>query len=170
MLAKDLSLYGIPEKYIKVIYVMYENNTAVIKVGNEISNWFCIKSGVQLGCALSPFMWIILMDIVLRSTGKTIGGHGIKWRGKTHLDLDYADDLSILDESVSKMNEVLDVLRVQGGKIGLKINVKRTKSLRLGISEDEQVTLGNEKIDQVGSFSYLSSIIRMGALKMLKVE
>ena len=33
------------------------------------------------------------------------------------------------------------------------------KTLRLGISEDEQVTLGNEKIDQVGSFSYLGSII-----------
>ena len=41
----------------------------------------------------------------------------------------------------------------------MKINVKKTKSLRLGTSEDEQVTLGNEKIDQVGSFSYLGSII-----------
>ena len=36
---------------------------------------------------------------------------------------------------------------------------KKTKSLRLGISEDEKVTLGNEKIDQVCSFSYLGSII-----------
>ena len=46
----------------------------------------------------------------------------------------------------------------------MKINVKKTKSLRLGISEDEKVTLGNEKIDQVRSFTYL------GAVKMLKVE
>ena len=45
------------------------------------------------------------MDFVLRSTGKAIGDHGIKWGGKTLLDLDYADGLSILDESVSKMNE-----------------------------------------------------------------
>ena len=92
------------------------------------------------------------MDFVLRSTGKAIGGHGIKWRGKTLLDLDYADDLSILDESVSKMNEFLEVLRVQGARIG-KTNVKKTKSLRLGISEDEKVTLGNEKIDKVSSFT-----------------
>ena len=41
----------------------------------------------------------------------------------------------------------------------MKINVKKTKSLRLGISEDEQVTLGNENIHQVGIFSYLGSII-----------
>ena len=102
------------------------------------------------------------MDFVLRSTGKAFGDHGIKWEGKTLLDLDYADDLSVLDESLSKMNEFLEVLRVRGARIGLKINVKKIKSLRLGISEDEKVTLGNEKIDQVGSFTYLGSIISKG--------
>ena len=55
-----------------------------------------------------------------------MGDHGIKWRGKTLLDLHYADDLSILDESVSKMKELLEFLRVQGAKKGLKINVKKT--------------------------------------------
>nr|CAG4635440.1 EOG090X05NI [Artemia franciscana] len=80
------------------------------------------------------------MYFVLRSTGNALGNHG-KWGGKNPLDLDYADDLSILDESVSKMNEILEVLQVQGARIGLKINVKEIKSLRLGISEDEKVTL-----------------------------
>ena len=47
------------------------------------------------------------------------------------------------------MNELLEVLQIQGARIGLKINVKKTKSLRLGISDDEKVTLGNENIDQV---------------------
>ena len=56
------------------------------------------------------------------------------------------------------MNEFLEILRVQGGRIGLKINFKKTKSLRL-ISEDENVTMGYEKIDQVGSFTYLGNII-----------
>ena len=47
------------------------------------------------------------MDIVLRSTEKSMEDPGIKWGGGTLLDLDYADDLSILDESVRKMNELL---------------------------------------------------------------
>ena len=83
--------------------------------------------------------------------------------------------------------ELLEVLRVQGATVRLKINGKKTKrrnrkeernedntshwkilrnnygkktkSPRLGISEDEKVTLGNEKIDQVGSFTYLGFII-----------
>ena len=55
-------LYGTPDKYIKVISAMYENNTAAVKVGNEVSSWFCIKSGVKQDCVLSPFIWIILID------------------------------------------------------------------------------------------------------------
>ena len=45
------------------------------------------------------------------------------------------------------MNELLEILLVQGTRIGLKINVKKAKSLRLGISEDGKVTLGSENID-----------------------
>ena len=109
----------------------------MVKIKNEVSSWFRIKSGVKQGFAPSPFMWIIFMDFVLRKTGKAMGYHRIKCRGNTFLDLDYADDLRILDENLRKMNKVLEVLQVQGARIGLKINVKKTKSLRLGISEDE---------------------------------
>ena len=60
---------------------------------------------------------------------------------------------------MSNIKELLEVLRVQGARLGLKINVKKTKSLKIGISEDEKVTLGNEKIDQLECFTYLGSII-----------
>ena len=66
----------------------------------------------------------------------------------------------------------LKVLRVQGGRIGLKINFKKTKSLRIGIREDEKATLGNEQIDQVDSFTTLVVLLvkTVAAMKMLKVE
>jgi len=85
---------------------MFKNNTAAVEVGNEVSSWFRIQSGVKQGCVLSPFIWTILMDVASRSTGKAIRDQGIKWGEKTLLVLDYADDLNILDESVSKMNEL----------------------------------------------------------------
>ena len=112
------------------------------------------------------------MDFLLRSTKKTMEEHGIKWGGKTFMDLGHADDLSILDMSVSKMNELLEVLQVQSARIGLKFNVQKTKLLRLGIREDENVTLGNEKIDQVDGFTYLGSITSKDstAVNMLKIE
>ena len=151
---------------------MYENNSVAVKVGNEVSSWSCIKSGDKQGCVLSSFKWIILMDFFLRSTGKAMEENGIKWGGKTFLELDYADDLSILDESISKTNEFLEVLQVQGAKIGLKINFKKTKPLRLGMSEVEKVTLGSKKIDQADSSVTLVVLLvkKVGGVKMLKVE
>jgi len=78
----------------------------MVRVGNEANCWFHNKSEMKQCCVLSPFIWIILMDFVLNSTIKTMGKHSIKWRRKTFQDLDYADDLSILNESVRKMNEL----------------------------------------------------------------
>ena len=54
-----------------------------------------------------------------------MGDHGIKWGGESLLDLDYTDGLSILDESVSKTNELLGVLRVREARKGLKIMLRR---------------------------------------------
>ena len=55
-LAKILSLYSIPGKYMKVISTMYENSTAAVKEGNEVRSWFRIKSGVKHVCVLFPFI------------------------------------------------------------------------------------------------------------------
>ena len=57
------------------------------------------------------------------------------------------------------MNNILEVFQVQGPRIDLKIIVKKTKSLRPGISEGEEVMLGNDKIDQVDIFNYPGSFI-----------
>ena len=60
-----------------------------------------------------------------------------KWERKTFLALDYADDLSILDESVSKIDKLLEVLRVQGARICLKINTKKSFFSTVEISLEE---------------------------------
>ena len=51
---------------------MYENNTAAIKIENEVSRWYLIGSGVKEGFVLFPFVWIIVMDSVSTSTRKTM--------------------------------------------------------------------------------------------------
>ena len=80
---KVLSYYGIPDKYVKLISAMYENSIAVVKVRNEVSSWFRIASVIKKGCVPSPFIWITLMDFVLRSSAKAVGELEMKWRRKT---------------------------------------------------------------------------------------
>ena len=60
-----------------------------------------------------------------------MGDNGLKQGKRTLMVLGYADNLSILDESMSKRNYLLEVLRIRGARICLKINVKKTKSRRL---------------------------------------
>ena len=64
-----------------------------------------------------------------------------------------------LDEMLVQMNELPLFLRGEGARIPLKISVKKTKLLRLGINVDKKVMIGNEKIIQVDSFTYLGSMI-----------
>ena len=59
-----------------------------------------------------------------KDTVKALGQHRIKWEGKTLLDLDFACDLSVLDKNITKMNEFLSVLGLQGERVGLQINVE----------------------------------------------
>ena len=102
------------------------------------------------------------MDLVLMSRAKTMQEHGNKRGNKTSPRHRLCDDLSMklnLDENVSKMNEFLKVSCFQGARVGLKINVKKTMSLRLGISEGEEIMLVNKKTDQMDRFTYIDSAI-----------
>ena len=58
------------------------------------------------------------------------------------------------------MNEFFEVFRVQDARIVVKINLRNTKSLRLGMNKCKEGMLCNEKIDLEDSFIYLGSIIR----------
>ena len=51
----------------------------MVKRGNKVSSWFCIKSGIKQGFVLPLFIFIILMNFALRSRAKTNGEQGISW-------------------------------------------------------------------------------------------
>ena len=93
-----------------MITVIYENNTAAVIVRNEVSSWNCVQSRTKQDCVLYPFIWVILIDFALRSPCKTMLEYEIKLGSISFLDLHYPDDSRILDESVSKMNELLVIL------------------------------------------------------------
>ena len=65
---------------------------------------------------------------------------------------------------MSNINELIEVFGIQSARTGLKIIVKKTKSLKLGIREEEMEILGYEKINQVGSLMYLLLVKILDAL------
>ncbi|KAI8514548.1 hypothetical protein Bbelb_071390 [Branchiostoma belcheri] len=93
---KILRAYGIPQKIVSMIGKFYEHFECSVITESSLSKPFYVKSGVRQGCILSPILFLITIDWVMRETTSD-RPRGIKWTLNTYLeDLDFADDLAVL--------------------------------------------------------------------------
>ena len=114
--------YGIPEKIIRIIQLFYADFQCAVEDQGERGEWFDIKTGVKQGCNMSGFLFLMVMDWIMRRTvGK--GENGIRWRLTTKLDdLDFADDVALLSSSRNQMQEKTSRMDMEAKRFGLKIN------------------------------------------------
>jgi hypothetical protein len=120
-----------------------------------------VMSGVKQGCILSPTIFLMVMDEVIR---KAIGGkrRGINWGITEQLeDLDFVDDICLLSHTFPKMETKLKDLENEGKTVGLKINCGKTKSLRINtqICKKKKIELDMHEIEEVDKFTYLGSMM-----------
>lgn len=156
---KLLRQYGVPQKLTNLIKEMYDGTTARVIHAGELSEPFEIKTGVRQGCLLSPFLFLLAVDHILRTTteGKQ---NGIQWTITTMLeDLDFADDIALLSHNHKQMQEKTDLMDTTSRNIGLRINKNKTKVLRVQTANNNAVTVSGEPLEDVNSFTYLGSII-----------
>ena len=98
---KLLRHYGVPERIISLIQCTYEDMNCKIAHAGQLSESFEVKIGVRQGCLLSPFLFLLVIDWIMKiaTTGRN---NGIQWIHWTHLgDLDFADDLALLSHNHS---------------------------------------------------------------------
>ena len=104
-----LKLYGIPDKIISAIKVLYTDTSSTILTPDGETSSFTIKAGILQGDTLAPFIFIIVVDYVLRMSVDTISikGFEIKSRRSSrhpaeHLtDTDFADDIALISDSLA---------------------------------------------------------------------
>jgi len=90
-----------------------------------LSEWFRVKKGVRQGCVLSPHLFNILAEMVMRDTLDGFQG-GLQIRGRIVTNLRYADDIILLATSEVELQELVDRLDRVSRKYSLLINVDRT--------------------------------------------
>lgn len=156
-----LASFGIPPKLLGIIRSMYQGaNCRVIHRG-ELGREFQVASGVKQGCILSPLLFLLVLDWVMTRVNNS--QRGIAWQhlsGSRLEDLDFADDICLFASTRNAMEEKLKRLIHYGQQVGLRVNVGKSKLMRLNLPGSFQpLRIGDEDIEEVESFCYLGCII-----------
>ena len=108
-----------PPKIVSIIKLLYGDFRTKVICGQYLTEDFEIKTGVKQGCILSPFLFCLGIDWVMKETA--LGDKSsIKWTFTETLgDLDFADDISLLSHRYSDIQRKSDELARNAGKIGL---------------------------------------------------
>ena len=151
--------YGIPSKIVELIKEMYDGTSCKVVHDGMLSENFKIKTGVRQGCLLSPFLFILVVDWLMKETVKG-RRNGVQWTPFTQLDdLDYADDLALISHCKDKMQAKTSDLDKLSRSVGLQIHAGKSKVLRMATCNREEITLYGKPIEEVDSFCYLGSIL-----------
>jgi hypothetical protein len=132
---------------------------AQVKVQTELTDTFEIRQGLKQGDGLAPMLFNLALECVIRKLPADANG---TLEYKINQVVGYADDICLLGRSARSVNEVYEALKATAEKIGLNINVNKTKAVlqtRKQSGETQQLRIGDHNIQVVGSFVYLGSCI-----------
>ena len=158
-----LTAYGIPNEIVSAIEVMYRNTSAQVISPDGMSDCFAINTGVLQGDPLAPFLFIICLDYVLRTVLKDDDGFTLKRQrsrrcpAQTLSDLDYADDIALLDNSIKDAQDLLIRVETACQAIGLYLNSPKTKYMHLNnpCQDSNLFSSDGSIIELVDDFKYL---------------
>jgi hypothetical protein len=149
---------GLPLKLINLIKAYYINPGCRVLINGEKTDRFETKTGVRQGCPLSPVLFNFVIDWVLEKS--LDGSEGVNISPQQRItDLDYADDIAILTNTYTEMQDVLNRIDNVSRSVGLRINASKTKIFSSCVpnAEISRVILSGVAIEEVHHFRYLGS-------------
>ena len=125
---KILKEMGIPDHLTCLLRNLYAGQEATVRTGHGTTDWFQIGKGVRQGSTLSPYLFNLYAEYIMRNSGLKEAQAGIKIAGRNINNLRYADDTTLMAES----EEELKTLLMKVEKVGLKLNIQKTKIMSSG--------------------------------------
>ena len=158
-----LETYGIPNEIIKAIMTMYKNIQVFVRSPDGDAEFFDIIAGVLQGDTLAPYLFIIVLDYVLRNLdqNKTLGFTLRKQLSRRYpaemlTDADFDNVLVILSDKIRNAAKLLKILETAVASVGLYMNTTKTKLI--AVNTEGIITAQNGcDLKQVKDFNYLDS-------------
>ena len=161
-----LLAYGLPKETVAAIMILYRNTKVKVGSPDGDTEYFDIVAGVLQGDTLAPYLFIICLDYVLRTSIDKIRENGFeltkkrskRYPAKTITDADYADDLALLANTPNQAETLLHSLERAAAGIGLHVNVHKTEYMCYNHTGNI-TTLDGASLKLVDKFTYLGSSV-----------
>ena len=147
---------GIPDHLTWLLRNLSAGQEASVRTELGTTDWFQIGKGVHQGCILSPCLFNLYAEYIMRNTGLDEAQAGIKIAGRNINNLKYADDTTLMAES-EELKGLLIKVKEKSEKVGLKFNIQKTKIMASGSITSWQID--EETMETVTDFIFLGSKI-----------
>ena len=118
---------GIPNHLTCLLRNLYAGQEATVRTGHGTTDCFQIGKGARQGCLVSPCLFNLYAEYIMRNSGleETQAGIKIAWRNFNNLI--YANDITLMAESEEDLKSLLMKVKVESKKVGLKLSIQKTK-------------------------------------------
>ena len=123
---------GIPDYLTCLLRNLYAGQEATVRTSHGIADWFQIGKRVRQGCILSPCLFNLHAEYIMRNAWLDEAQAGIKIAGRNINNLRYADDTTLMAESEEELKSLLMKVKEESEKVGLKLNIQKTKIMASG--------------------------------------
>ena len=106
---------------------LYAGQEATVRTGHGTTDWFQIRKGVRQSCILSPCLFNLHAEYIMRNAGLEEAQAGIKIAGRNINNLRYAADTTLVAESEEELRNLLMKVKEESEKAGLKLNIQKTR-------------------------------------------
>ena len=146
---------GIPDHLTCLLRNLYAGQEATVRTGHGTTDWFQIGKGVHQGCTLSPCLFNLYAEYIMRNAGLEETRAGIKIAGRNINNLIYADDTTLMAESEEELKSLLMKVEEENEKVCLKLNIQKTKTMASGHITSWQID--GETVETVADFIFWCS-------------
>ena len=131
---------------------LYADQEATLRTGHGTIDWFQIGKGVHQGCILSPSLFNLPAEYIMRNAGLEESEAGIKIAGRNINNLRYADNTTLMAESEEELKSLLMKVKEESEKVGLKFNIQKMKIMASGPTTSWQID--GETVETVANFIF----------------
>ena len=154
---KILKEMVIPDHLSCLLRNLYAGQEATVKTGHETTDWFQIRKGVHQGCILSPCLFNLYAEYIMKNSGLEEAQGGINTARRNIDNLRYADDTTFMAASEEELKSLLMKVKEKSEKVDIKLNIQNIKIMVSSPITSWQIDGG--KVEAVTSFIFSRSKI-----------